>query len=352
MPRGTYFYKVVAFDAAANLSAVSAASAEMVVPDYVAPTVPTGVSTTVSGGSVDVRWTASTDDVAVVDYRVYRGTSAGFTANAASKIADVTDTSYVDTPPANGTYYYRVVARDAAGNVSAASAAVAASVSVEAADVAAPSVPSGVAASVSGASVTVSWSASVDNVGVVGYRVYRGSSAGFTPGAGNRIAEQASRSYVDQGRPLGTWFYKVEAYDAAGNVSAASAAVSAEVVATTVVVTPSADARVHSVLVDSTFGGDVQLAATGEGAQKPLWSLLKFDLPAAPPGTSLVGVSVGLRTSGDPTAGSVDDFDVFVTGGGWNESGVTWSNRPTGAGAKVGVLSGATEVEHGVLVHR
>jgi large repetitive protein len=340
VPQGQVFYKVVARDDAGNTSPVSD-PASVTVADYRAPSVPTGVSAVASGNGIALAWTASTDDVGVADYRVYRGASAGFTVGAATLVDTVTTASYTDNPPASGTYYYRVVARDAAGNASDPSAEVSSAATLP--DTTPPSVVDGVTSSVTGASVSLSWAAATDNVGVTGYRVYRGTTAGFTPAAGNRVGEVATTSFTDERVPLGTHFYKVEAFDAAGNVSAASAATRVELGATKVVLEPVADARIHSGLNTRTFGTDVQLAATG--GTTPLWSLLRFDLPQAPAGTTLSGVEIELRTSGDPTAGSVDEFDIVVTGNGWSESSVTWDNRPTQTGARLATLRGATGVD-------
>ena len=44
-------------------------------------------------------------------------TSPGFTPSPANRIAQPTGTSYTDTGLAAGTYYYKVAAEDAAGNV-------------------------------------------------------------------------------------------------------------------------------------------------------------------------------------------------------------------------------------------
>ena len=66
-----------------------------------------------------------------------------------------------------------------------------------------------------------SWSASTDNVGVTGYNVHRSTSAGFTPSAANRIAQPTGTSYADT-VAAGTYYYKVAAEDAAGNVGPAS----------------------------------------------------------------------------------------------------------------------------------
>ena len=84
--------------------------------DTTAPTVPTGLAHgTVTATSVPLTWTASTDNVGVTGYQVFRGST---------QVGTATSTSYTDTGlTANTSYTYTVKAFDAAGNVSAASAA-------------------------------------------------------------------------------------------------------------------------------------------------------------------------------------------------------------------------------------
>ncbi|MEY9871606.1 cellulose 1,4-beta-cellobiosidase [Streptacidiphilus sp. MAP12-33] len=91
--------------------------------DTTPPSVPTGLTVTgTTASSVSLSWTASTDNVGVTAYNVYRG---------ATKVATVTSgTTYTDTGlTASTSYSYTVTAQDAAGNVSAASTAVTATTS-------------------------------------------------------------------------------------------------------------------------------------------------------------------------------------------------------------------------------
>ncbi|MFB4293897.1 carbohydrate-binding protein [Nonomuraea sp. ATR24] len=85
--------------------------------DTQAPSVPANLrSTGTTTTSVSLAWNASTDNVAVSGYDVYRGSTLVSTA---------TGTSFTDTGRTpNTSYTYTVRARDAAGNVSAASNAV------------------------------------------------------------------------------------------------------------------------------------------------------------------------------------------------------------------------------------
>lgn len=87
-------------------------------------------------------------------------------------------------------------------------------------DTQAPTVPSGATiGSVTATTVQVSWTGSTDNVGVTGYRVYRGSSLVGTTG---------ETGYTDTGLNAGTTYaYRISALDAAGNASAQSTAVEA-----------------------------------------------------------------------------------------------------------------------------
>lgn len=68
-------------------------------------------------------WQASTDDTSVTDYVLHRGSSAGFLVASATAVGTTAGTSAVDLGRPVGDAYYQV-ARDAGGNVSAASDAV------------------------------------------------------------------------------------------------------------------------------------------------------------------------------------------------------------------------------------
>ena len=109
---------------------------------------------------VDLTWTASTDDVGVAGYRIYRnGTLVGTSLT----------NSYADKGLQPSTSYsYLTVAYDAAGNSSAASNTAGATTPAIT-DTTPPSAPSGVAATAfSPTEVDLSWTASTDNDRVAG----------------------------------------------------------------------------------------------------------------------------------------------------------------------------------------
>jgi len=115
----SYSYAIDAFDAAGNLSTQSASVSTSTLSDTTAPSVPTSLSATpVSSSQVNLSWAASTDNVGVTGYTVYRN---------GSSIGSPATNSFSDTGLAASTAYtYTVSAHDAAGNTSAQSAGVSA----------------------------------------------------------------------------------------------------------------------------------------------------------------------------------------------------------------------------------
>ncbi len=116
-----YSYQILAKDAAGNTSPASpAVQATTTNPaDTQAPSVPANLTATaVSESQINLSWTASTDNIGVSGYEIYRQTGI----SPAQKIATVTQTTFGDTTLiANTSYTYTVKARDAAGNTSAPS---------------------------------------------------------------------------------------------------------------------------------------------------------------------------------------------------------------------------------------
>jgi chitodextrinase len=151
-------------------------------PDTTPPTAPTGLTATAtSPTNVNLSWTASTDNVGVTGYRVFR---------AASQIGTSVTTSFSDnTTIGSTTYVYTVKAVDAAGNLSEASAP--ASVTTPAPDTTPPTVS--LTSPANGSTVTgttaVTANAS-DNQGVVGVQ--------FKLDGANLSAESTSSPYSVQ----------------------------------------------------------------------------------------------------------------------------------------------------------
>lgn len=203
-----YTYIVKAADAAGNLSGPSnAVTVTTPAPDIVDPTAPSDVvASGTTRTATTLSWTASTDDVAVTRYRVFRdGVQVGTpTTNT------FTDSGLVQAT----TYSYTVDALDAAGNISDPSDPL--PVTTLGPDVTPPSVPTGLAATgTTHTATTLTWTASTDDEAMAGYLVFRD---------GVQVATPTGTTFSDSGLTAGaTYAYTVKAVDAAGNASAASA---------------------------------------------------------------------------------------------------------------------------------
>ncbi len=291
-PSATYSYTVQALDAAGNASAQSgsASATTLAAADTVAPTTPTGLSASaVSSSLINLSWAASTDNVGVTGYRVYR---AGALLTTLGAVSIYQNTGL--TP--STTYSYTVQAFDAAGNASAQS--VSASATTRAAtDTTAPSVPGGLtAAAVSPSQIKLSWSASTDNVGVAGYKVFRD---------GVQIATTSALAYGNTGlSPATVYSFAVAAFNAAGNSSALSAAVSK---------------RTRAVRVARDFNGD--------GKSDILWR-------NSTTGANVIWLMKGATISSSATFATVTDLNWSIAGtGDFNGNGksdILWRNRATG----------------------
>ena len=174
--------------------------------DTIAPSVPVnlratgGLSTTVS-----IAWDAATDNVGVTGYAIIRN---------AQQVATVSGTTWTDTAASEGRVHaYQVVAIDAAGNRSAPSAAL--PLAWSSADAEAPSAPVARVVATTTTTSELRWQPASDNVGVVEYRIYRGSAL---------VGKATRRHFKDGGlAPATSYTYTVVAVDAAGNTTISNA---------------------------------------------------------------------------------------------------------------------------------
>jgi hypothetical protein len=86
-------------------------------PDSTPPTAPGTLGASGSMGTVSLTWGPATDNVGVTSYNVYRSVTSGFAVGPANRIGQSSSTTFNDTGLAAGTYFYRVTASDAAGNI-------------------------------------------------------------------------------------------------------------------------------------------------------------------------------------------------------------------------------------------
>jgi fibronectin type 3 domain-containing protein len=326
-PPGSYSYTVRAEDQAGNASAPSD-PASATVPDIERPTKPGNLTATPSGaGQVDLSWQASSDNVQVTGYKVYRG------AQEIASLGAVTSFSDTGRPP--GTYTYTVKAMDAAGNLSDPSGAATAVVP----DSSDPTAPTELGATaVSSTQIDLRWQASSDDVGVTGYRIYRGGGLIDTVGA--------TTSYSDTGVTAGnTYSYEVRAIDGAGHVSGPSNVATATTPAPTVNLTlsPDADARVQQSTPTTNYAASNLRSAGDAGAV--VESFLRFTV------SGVVGSVRSAKLRLFAYNGTVDGPAVYTTGNSWNETTVNWNSRPARTSASTddkGAIGVNTWVEYDV----
>ncbi len=177
--------------------------------DTTPPTPPSGLRITdLACRSVNLFWTASTDDIGVAFYDIYRDGQLLTTVNG-----NVLTASLALTPGANWGLY--VNARDAAGNVSQASTSLQTQVPQCQVDTQAPTTPTNLKGTVTGTSTALTWTASTDNIGVTAYDVFRDAV---------KVGSTAAASYIDVGLlPSTAYQYTIAARDAQNNISPKSA---------------------------------------------------------------------------------------------------------------------------------
>ena len=333
----SYEVSVVAVDGAGNVSdaSVPVTVTTQEAPDTVAPSVPQNVRVvSVGTDSAELAWDASDDaGSGVAGYRVL------VDADPPVEVAG-TQVSLVGLS-AGSSYEVSVVAVDGAGNVSDASVPVTVTTQ-EAPDTVAPSVPQNVrVVSVGTDSAELAWDASDDaGSGVAGYRVLVDADPPVEV-AGTQVSLvglSAGSSYE----------VSVVAVDGAGNVSDASVPVTVttqdDQAGPPQVVTVSA---VHDAFVSE--GSPTQNTGSSwvlrpKGGSSARVAYMSFEVPEPEPGRLLVGAALSLTMSSNVWAGGADPYDVrLVPDTSWDESTLTWQNRPAVSGTLLGEIPGGTE---------
>jgi len=119
-PFTTYTFEIVAVDKEGNLSTGNnQVSVSTLAADNTAPTVPSGLTVSYNGSNrVSLAWQASSDNVGVNKYKIYRSENGGaYKLVGTSTVASFTNAGLRSSTP----YSFKVSAVDAAGNESAAS---------------------------------------------------------------------------------------------------------------------------------------------------------------------------------------------------------------------------------------
>jgi chitodextrinase len=270
--------------------------------DNIAPTAPgQPTASAITATGVTLTWTASTDAVGVTGYDVFRGTTK---VNATS----ITGLTYnVTGLTASTAYSFTVKARDAAGNISAASTARSVTtLAAPATDVIAPTAPGQPTASaITAAGVTLTWAASTDAGGVTGYDVFRGTTQVNT-------ALVTGLTYNVTGLMASTAYsFTIKARDAAGNISPASTARSVTTLAAPVS-GGGASSQFCGTTGNNGFENDLTgwTNVNGVGAVTTAAGEIRSGTKAAKIGPAQGGLTIATPLS--VTAGAVVSFSVWA----------------------------------------
>lgn len=159
-----------------------------------------------SGNSSTLSWSVSGSPAPTLTLDNGVGDVSGLTSKAVSPTQTTT---------------YTLTATNSQGTTSATT-----TVTVTAPDTSPPTVPTGLSVTaVSSSQINLSWTAATDDMGVAGYRIFRG---------GTQVGSSITTTYSDAGLTANTSYsYTVLAYDAAGNLSNQSTSASATTLAAT-----------------------------------------------------------------------------------------------------------------------
>ncbi len=178
--------------------------------DTTPPSTPAGLAITKVQGNPRLIWNAATDNVGVAGYAIHRSTDG----TVGPEIFRVEATTWTDGTVQEGTKYtYAVKAHDAAGNLSPASA----KRTITAFQL--PSKPRNLVLKLVNKDPQLNFTRSTDNVGVVGYNVYRSTNGTLGP----LFQQIAGPGWIDTSAQQGVRYtYALRARDAAGYLSHAT----------------------------------------------------------------------------------------------------------------------------------
>lgn len=189
--------------------------------DTTPPSAPSGLTAEGRVGQAQLSWSAATDNIGVTGYNIHRAAASGVVPTPANRVGQTASTTFTDNTSA-GTYFYVVTAFDPAGNVSAASNEVSATVLTDTTPPAVTLTAPADGSTLSGVA-TISANAS-DDVAVAGVQFLVNGN----PVGAEDVEAPYSTSWDTRTVPNGSYTIAASARDAAGN-AATTAAVSVTV---------------------------------------------------------------------------------------------------------------------------
>jgi len=185
-------------------------------------------------------------------------------------------------------------------------------------DLSAPTTPEGLTAqAVNPNQVDLSWFAAVDDIGVVGYKIFRDGVELVT------VSEPTTQYSDTAVFPTTEYSYSISAFDAAGKYSDVSSPVSVITpdIPDVLSVTPIADTYVNSGSPNSNYGTSTSLRAD---ASPDLHSYLKFNISNL--NQKLISKAQLFIYATNRSSRGLDIH--FVENNSWDEKTITFNNRP------------------------
>jgi chitodextrinase len=202
-------------------------------------------------------------------------------------------------------------------------------------DFSAPTVPAGLAVSnVTESSVQLNWTASSDNVGVTGYKVFvDGVHSASVSGTGVNIGSL---------EPATSYTFSVSAFDASGNESVASEAISATTISNASTLRIVAETRDREIwdTGGQKFIGQRNLRVGGSGTGVDANAVFPFQLPVLEAGERIVGASfsVNLESISRAPSGTIDLYGLPYRTSSMVESPEDYYEGPYGSDALASAL--------------
>jgi len=242
-PATTYTYYLSATDASSTKSGYAWVTFTTLA-DISAPSVPKNLSAyPVSPNQINLSWTASSDNVAIAGYKIFRD---------GSQIGTTSSLYFYDTGlTSSTTYNYKIKSYDTSNNESGFSSSVSATTPTT--DIIAPTIPTNLLATpISTTRIDLNWTVSTDNLAVAGYKIFKNEKLIGTSKSNffSNIGLNASTTYT----------YKIKSYDFAGNISDFSSSTSA----TTLKEKPTTPGNVKiAILNGKEIGNTINLRSNG-----------------------------------------------------------------------------------------
>ncbi|MHB9138981.1 MAG: pre-peptidase C-terminal domain-containing protein, partial [Victivallaceae bacterium] len=211
---GKYFWRVRAQDNFGNWSNWSVKSSfSIYIPDFVPPTVPVSLKSSMAANSLLLSWSNSTDERGIKRYQVQIDNNNDFSSPTLSTLSE-TNSSEI-SGLAEGSYFWRVRAQDNSGNWSEWSSTAGLTASF---DLLPPSIPTGLKQTIAADTAALDWNDSKDaKSGIKNYEIQIDNNAGFS--SPEKTATTAISMATVSGLAAGSYFWRVRAVDNAGHPS-------------------------------------------------------------------------------------------------------------------------------------